>query len=48
MPSKTTAFTELKAAEDSANTMANFESGFNCPIRKLAEQDLIRIWLYQV
>lgn len=38
---------KLKAAEESINIMANFGSDFNCPIRKLAEQDLIRIWVYQ-
>jgi toxin ParE1/3/4 len=37
---------KLKAGEDSTNTLASFENGFYCPIRKLAEQDLIRIWLY--
>lgn len=37
---------KLKAGEDSANTIANFENVVNYPIRKQAEQDLIKIWLY--
>jgi toxin ParE1/3/4 len=37
---------KLKAGEDSVNTLASFDNALYCRIRKLAEQDLIKIWLY--